>query len=628
MTVVLPAGGKRKELGHLLMQQGLLTEPQLATALACQQQSGQALGQVLVEMAMVGEEDITRARAAQVDAAYVVMADVTVDPNALPLISAAVAHKYLILPVGKTPDGTLRIIVSAWNARVMDIAHKIASAHRLRIAPAIASEGPLRASIEQWYGPPPRAGAHVEAPRAAVHSSQIPLRSASGPSALPAIITPLPVATPTYNGPDRRASEVFAGALPSGFTGSTDGNLDALESMGVDQPVVIQFINRILSDAIARGASDIHFEPRRESLEIRFRLDGTLRQIDSIRREFQPACSSRIKIMAEMNIAERRLPQDGRLSVTSDGRAVDMRVSSLPTQYGESLVLRILDKSGVRPNLSQLGFSPPNLRALQSLVHKPHGIVLATGPTGSGKTTTLYSAIQEIHTPDVNIITVEDPIEYELDGIRQSNVNEKAGLTFARQLRAILRQDPDVIYIGEIRDSETAEIAFRAALTGHLVFSSLHCNDAAGAVTRLLNMGMDPFLVASSVVGILAQRLVRKVCTHCARPFLPTEMELVSFGIDTDSAPYHSARFLMGSGCDVCGGTGYKGRCSIQELLVMDDTIRALTLSRTASHKIQQSALERGMITMRQDAAMKIMQGITTFEEAQKRVYVEEHGED
>ena len=398
--------------------------------------------------------------------------------------------------------------------------------------------------------------------------------------------------------------------------------------MGVDQPVVIQFVNRILSDAIARGASDVHFEPRRDSLEIRFRLDGTLRQVDSIRREFQPACSSRIKIMAEMNIAERRLPQDGRLSVTSEGRTVDMRVSSLPTQYGESLVLRILDKNGVRPELSQLGFSPPNLKALQSLVRKPHGIVLATGPTGSGKTTTLYSAIQEIHTPDVNIITVEDPIEYELDGIRQSNVNEKAGLTFARQLRAILRQDPDVIYVGEIRDSETAEIAFRAALTGHLVFSSLHCNDAAGAVTRLLNMGMDPFLVASSVVGILAQRLVRKVCVRCARPATPTPMDLIAFGIDTDSPEFHAAQFAVGSGCDACGGTGYKGRYSVQELLVMDDSIRALTLSRTPSHKIRQAAMERGMISMRQDAAEKIMRGITTFEEAQKRVYVEENGEE
>ena len=396
----------------------------------------------------------------------------------------------------------------------------------------------------------------------------------------------------------------------------------------MDQPAVIQFINKILTDAIISGASDIHLEPRRDSLEIRFRQDGTLRSVDSIRREFQASCSSRLKIMAEMNIAERRLPQDGRISVTVEGRSVDMRVSSLPTQYGESIVLRILDKSGVRPQLSQLGFSERNLKALNGLIRKPHGIFLATGPTGSGKTTTLYSAIHEIHTPDVNIITVEDPIEYELDGIRQSNVNEKAGLTFARQLRAILRQDPDIIYVGEIRDTETAEIAFRAALTGHLVFSTLHCNDAAGAITRLLNMGMDPFLVASSVVGILAQRLVRKVCPQCARPAQPAEVDLQAFGVDLDSPAFHQARFREGAGCDFCSGMGYKGRASVQELMVMDDGIRAMTLGRIPSHKIRQAAMARGMQTMRQDAAAKVMQGVTTFEEAQKRVYIEESGEE
>ncbi len=383
-----------------------------------------------------------------------------------------------------------------------------------------------------------------------------------------------------------------------------------------------------MTDAILSGASDIHLEPRRSSLDIRFRQDGTLRHVDSIRREFQAACSSRLKIMAEMNIAERRLPQDGRISVTVEGRSVDMRVSSLPTQYGESIVLRILDKSGVRPQLSQLGFSERNLKSLNGLIRKPHGIFLATGPTGSGKTTTLYSAIHEIHTPDVNIITVEDPIEYELDGIRQSNVNEKAGLNFARQLRAILRQDPDIIYVGEIRDNETAEIAFRAALTGHLVFSTLHCNDAAGAITRLLNMGMDPFLVASSVVGILAQRLVRKVCPHCARPSQPAEVDLQAFGVDLDSPAFHQAKFQTGAGCEQCSGVGYKGRASVQELMVMDDAIRAMTLARIPSHKIRQAAMARGMTTMRQDAAAKVMQGVTTFEEAQKRVYIEESGEE
>ena len=625
MTVVLPTGGmKRKELGHLLVEQGLLKEPQLTLALTFQKQTGKPLGEVLVELGLVGTEDVTRARAQQVDAAYVLMDDVAVDKETLALIPAAVAHQYALLPVGRTPDGTLKIIVAAWNARVMEAAHKIATAHRLRIAPAIATEAPLLAAIVHWYGPAPEAKAQskiqAKEPAETDPRSAVPARL----PASPAIAQSAPAAA---RSDEKRASDVFSGAVSS-VRAVASTQPDALDTPGVDQPAVIQFINKILTDAILSGASDIHLEPRRDSLDIRFRQDGTLRHVDSIRREFQPACSSRLKIMAEMNIAERRLPQDGRISVTVEGRSVDMRVSSLPTQYGESIVLRILDKSGVRPDLSQLGFSERNLKALQSIIRKPHGIFLATGPTGSGKTTTLYSAIHEIHTPDVNIITVEDPIEYELDGIRQSNVNEKAGLTFARQLRAILRQDPDIIYVGEIRDTETAEIAFRAALTGHLVFSTLHCNDAAGAITRLLNMGMDPFLVASSVVGILAQRLVRKVCPRCARPAMPAEVDLQAFGVDTDSLAFRQAKFQAGAGCDFCSGMGYKGRYSVQELMVMDDGIRAMTLNRLPSHKIRQAAMARGMVTMRQDAAAKVMQGITTFEEAQKRVYIEESSEE
>ena len=612
MTVVLPTGTRRKELGHLLVSGGVLTPEQLRTALTRQEQTGRALGQVVIDLGLADEEDVTRARAKQVDAAYVCLDDLVVDKSVLPLISAAVAHKYQLLPVAKTPDGTLKIVVAAWNARIMEVAQKIASAHRLRVAPALASEGPLRAALAQYYGEAPVSVA--VAPAAVV-------------SAVPAVVA-VSSGTGTL---DKRASDVFARAPLAGFAqpALAEGAApDALDTMGVDQPVVIQFISRILLEAIACGASDIHFEPRRDALEVRFRQDGTLRSVDTVPAAFQLACASRLKIMAEMNIAERRLPQDGRISVTLEGRVVDMRVSSLPTQYGESLVLRILDKNGVRPELSQLGLSPRNLSAFSSLIAKPHGIFLVTGPTGSGKTTTLYSAIQQIHSPDVNIITVEDPIEYELEGIRQSNVNEKAGLTFARQLRAILRQDPDIIYVGEIRDQETAEIAFRAALTGHMVFSTLHCNDAAGAITRLLNMGVDPFLVASSVVGILAQRLVRKVCTHCARPAVPTGPELIAFGVDTDTSEYHAARFQSGAGCDVCGGTGYKGRHSVQELLVMDDTLRGMVLAHEPSNRIRHTATERGMIPMRRDAAMKVMSGITTFEEAQKRVYVEETGEE
>lgn len=594
MTGVLPAG-QTKELGQILVQQGLLTTAQLARALNHQKQTGQPLGRALVDLELVGEEDVTRARAEQADIAYVRMADVAIDPTVLSLVSANVAHKYLLLPVGRTPDGTLKIIVAAWNARLMAVAAKIAAAHRLQVAPALASEGPLRLALEQYYGPPSAVG-----------------------SALPAIIASAPAAP--------RASDLFSGrgATVARSTALSLGRPEEIHETGGDQPVVIQFVNRILTSAVQRGASDIHFEPRRDALEIRFRLDGTLQHVDSVPREYQAACASRLKILAEMNIAERRLPQDGRIGVTVEGRSIDMRVSSLPTQHGEAVVLRILDKNGVRLGLEQLGFSERNLRVLQSLIRKPHGIFLVTGPTGSGKTTTLYSALQAIHTPDVNVITVEDPIEYELEGIRQSSINEKAGLTFARQLRAILRQDPDIIYVGEIRDAETAEIAFRAALTGHLVFSTLHCNDAAGAITRLLNMNVDPFLVASSIVGVLAQRLVRRVCARCARRATPSALDLAAFGVDVHSPDYARARFLVGSGCEVCGQTGYKGRYSVQELMVMDDDIRALTLSRAPAMRIRQAAIARGMVPMRQDAAAKVMQGLSTFEEAQKRVYLEE----
>jgi type IV pilus assembly protein PilB len=611
--------GQKQELGHLLTQQGLLTPGQLSFALRHQRESGKTLGQVLVELRLVAEEDVTRARALQVDLPYVRIQDMTIDRNALALVDPGVARKYLLLPIGKTPDGTLKLIVAAWNAHLMDIAAKVAAQHRLRIAPALATEAHVRAAIDLYYG-------QMTAPVA-----QQPLETAAtGRShirhATPALIPDRPAGFPERTS-EKRASDLFASHLPvEARTGSI--RPDEIDESGVDQPVIIQFVNRILADAINRGASDIHFEPRRDVLDIRYRIDGTLQHVDSVKREFQAACASRIKIMAEMNIAERRLPQDGRIAVTTEGRNVDMRVSSLPTQFGESVVLRILDKTGVRPQLDQLGFSERNLKTLNSLIRKPHGIFLATGPTGSGKTTTLYSAIQAIHTPDVNIITVEDPIEYELDGIRQSNVNEKAGLTFARQLRSILRQDPDIIYVGEIRDAETAEIAFRAALTGHLVFSTLHCNDAAGAITRLLNMNVDPFLVASTVVGVLAQRLVRKVCPHCTAPYAPSDTDLAAFGLGADTHGFYSAQFVHGTGCDFCAHTGYKGRYSVQELMPMDDAIRAMALQRVPSTKIRRAAIARGMVPMRQDAAAKIMQGITTFEEAQKRVYIEEEIED
>jgi type II secretory ATPase GspE/PulE/Tfp pilus assembly ATPase PilB-like protein len=643
------------EYGAYLVEERVITADQLTSAAAHAEQASIPFVQSLIELEILSEEQVTRTHAQYHDIPYVCLKDINIDRSVSTMIEPIVARRYGILPIGRKADGTLRIAVIDWNDAVREAAANIAHQHGIRIAPALATEAHVRAGIDEVYAvraasavetrEPALAGVGAGGAGAMRNSTNDggagggnrpgfpPSNPSSGTipprSAVPALVPPGQQAPAKWAAPGvpattgNRASDVFNSGPPAK---SARGAVqqEGIEEAQVDQPIVIQFVNRILADAINKGASDIHFEPRRDRLDIRYRIDGTLHNVDSIRREFQAACTSRVKVMADMNIAERRLPQDGRIAVTIDGRSVDMRVSSLPTQYGESVVLRILDKGATRPNLDQLGFSESNLRMMKSLIRKPHGIFLATGPTGSGKTTTLYAAIQEIHTPEVNIITVEDPIEYDLEGIRQSNVHEKAGLTMARQLRAILRQDPDIIYVGEIRDAETAEIAFRAALTGHLVFSTLHCNDAAGAVTRLLNMDVDPFLVASSVVGVLAQRLVRRVCSRCAQPYTPTEQELSSFGLTPGSPEVQRGKFLIGAGCEVCDYTGYKSRYSVQELMSMDDHIRNLVLQRTPSNKIRKAAIAHGMSSMREDAASKVMQGVTTFEEAAKRVFIEE----
>ena len=486
-----------EDFGQFLVEQKLLSDAQCASARAHQRQHGSALTDAIATLEMLGEEQVTRAHAQFLDIPYINLKETTLDRSVLSLVEPAVAKRYELLPIGRKSDGTLRLAVADWTDEIMKAAAKIGVAQRVRIAPALATAEHIREEIERSYQARVLVGA--AAGSAAGAAPGVPnLRNSSGPadpnapkppivppgqrSAVPALLPPSAATSPArFTTPPAAArkpgegSNLPVGARPGGG-GLQSNQPEGLQEADVDQPMVIQLVNTILSKAIKAGASDIHFEPRRDTLDIRYRIDGTLHHVDSIRREFQAACTSRVKIMADMNIAERRVPQDGRIAVTLDNRAIDMRVSSLPTQYGESIVLRILDKGGRRPGLDQLGFSERNLKLLNSLIRKPHGIFLATGPhRDRGKTTTLYSAIQAIHTPEVNIITVEDPIEYDLDGIRQSNVHEKAGLTMAKQLRAILRQDPDIIYVGEIRDSETAEIAFRAALTGHMVFSTLHC---------------------------------------------------------------------------------------------------------------------------------------------------------
>lgn len=381
----------------------------------------------------------------------------------------------------------------------------------------------------------------------------------------------------------------------------------------VDEAPIIKLINSLLFRSVKERASDIHFEPFERDIVVRFRIDGVLHNILTLPKRFQPSITSRIKIMASLNIAEKRLPQDGRIGLKVAGKDIDIRVSLIPTSFGERVVLRLLDKSGYLLRLTDIGLSREMQGTINRLIRLPHGILLVTGPTGSGKTTTLYASLTEINSPGKNIITIEDPVEYQIKGIGQMQVNPKIELTFARGLRSILRQDPDVIMVGEIRDLETAEIAIQASLTGHLVFSTLHTNDSAGAITRLIDMGIEPFLVSSSVVAIMAQRLVRTLCASCKKEYTPTIPELKEIGIEPSQLYGHTTYIPVG--CDKCMQTGYRGRTGIYELLLVNDEIRTLILQNVNSQVIKNKAIEGGMHTLRMDGALKVTGGVTSIEE-------------
>ena len=390
-------------------------------------------------------------------------------------------------------------------------------------------------------------------------------------------------------------------------------NIQDISVMESDAPI-IKLVNRLMMQAFRERASDIHVEPYQSEVRIRFRVDGILHDVLSLPKRIQSAVISRIKVMANLNIAEKRLPQDGRIGIKLGDHSVDLRVSTVPTANGERVVMRILDKSSVLYGLEELGFYPDDMKIVNMLLKQEHGIVLVTGPTGSGKTTSLYSMLSKINSPDKNILTIEDPIEYQLKGIGQIPVNTKVGVTFASGLRSIVRQDPDIILVGEIRDLETAEIAIQAALTGHLVFSTLHTNDSATAVTRLIDMGIEPFLVTSSVNAIVAQRLCRKICADCRQPFYPENESLFEIGLVRERL-LADGHLYRGAGCMECLNTGYKGRIGIYEILVMSDSMKATVLKTSDSNDIKRQAIEEGLHTLREDGARKVSDGVTTIEE-------------
>ncbi len=572
-------------LGDILIEHGIASADQIKHALEMQASSGQRLGTVLIGHGWATEEQITEARSVQMDVGYVNITLQTPDPLAVALVPLEIAQRYLLLPLSVeagTDDkpGRLHLaMVDPWDVEATDWVQRET---RRRIEPLLASETGLQVALERAY----------QSSRNDAHSSEM------SETIELASLDSLDIAVPD-------AEELDLG--------------DHVRQG--EQAPVIRFVNTLFSEAVRRRTSDIHIEPRKKDFLIRYRVDGQLQTIKTVPRNLLAATVSRIKILAEMDIAERRLPLDGRIAMRVEGKNIDLRVSTLPTQYGERVVMRILDRSTASMSLDELGFSPHNLLSFNSLIRKPHGIILVTGPTGSGKTTTLYAALNALRSPTTNIITCEDPVEYELEGISQSNVNERAGLTFARQLRAILRQDPDVVLVGEIRDAETAEIAFRAALTGHLVLSTLHCNEAAGAVSRLLDMGVAPFLIASTVVGVVAQRLVRRLCPHCRREIVPDADTLAMYralggGVSPDMTLWE------GPGCPKCDGMGTRGRVAVHEVLVTNTRINRLTMESAETHVLREAAIENGMIPMIGDGLEKLRSGLTILDDVQRKIGV------
>jgi type IV pilus assembly protein PilB len=395
-------------------------------------------------------------------------------------------------------------------------------------------------------------------------------------------------------------------------------DLNRIDSVGARsaQGPAVQMINAMISEAVRVGASDIHIEPRKTVVEIRFRVDGVMHVWKNLPKDMQDICTARVKVMSDLDINEKRLPQDGRVTINVPGRTIDLRISILPVLYGEKIVMRLLDRELSVRGLEQLDFSPYNKSAFDDLIHRPLGLILVTGPTGSGKTTTLYAALNTLKSKTVNIVTCEDPIEYDMDGINQSQVFDKVGLTFARQLRSILRQDPDIILVGEIRDAETAEIAFRAAMTGHLVLSTLHSNDAATSVTRLVDMGVPPFLISSGLIGMVAQRLVRRLCTSCRRQAPPTPRQAELLNIAPTDLIWHPV------GCQRCEGTGYKGRLAVHEVVRADEKFERLIMHGATASQLRQAAESIGMIPIREDALNKIRAGLTSVDDVMRQVYV------
>jgi type IV pilus assembly protein PilB len=562
LTVSQLPGSQRKikKLGDILVEEGLITPEQLEHALLAQSRTDQLLGRILIDLKMVKESDLMAALAKQIGFRFIDLGDHQVDSSAAMLIPEQVSRRYRALPIGFEDSKLLVAMADPANLFALDDIRTITG---MEIQPVVATAADIETAIHK------------------------------------------------YNRMDQSVQQMASEAAAT-----ADDDIAALEGIAaaVEEAPIVKMVNLLISQALADRASDIHIEPTDRDLRIRYRIDGVLQEVMRSPKNIQLGLISRLKVMADINIAERRVPQDGRVGLTVGGKTIDLRLVTLPTVNGEKIVIRILDKSAVPLKLDDLGFLDSSFKRYEEAFTKPYGAILVTGPTGSGKSTTLYATLSIINTPEKNIITIEDPVEYRLHGINQMQMHTRAGLTFASALRSILRADPDVILIGEVRDRETALIAIEAALTGHLVLSTLHTNDAPSSLPRLVEMGVETYLVASAIDCVVAQRLARKLCTKCKEAYKPDKAALDEAGF-----PEHQRdevkELFRAAGCQACAKTGYRGRLGLYEVMLMSEEIERLVVERAASEVIRRSARRDGMITLREDGLEKVRLGTTSIQE-------------
>lgn len=563
-----PKQERYKRIGQLLLEKGLINEHQLEQALEEQTLTGKLLGRILVDMGLVKEDDILQVLGSRAGLSVVKLKDIDIPKNVVDKVPASIAKIYTIMPIAYEANLLTVAIADPMNVAAFD---DLRFTLGINIKGAVASEDDITEAIEKYYG-------------------------AEGETIQDVL-------------------GIFGEKMEIISSEKEPTDIATLQELASRAPV-IKLLNMILLQAVKEKSSDIHFEPFEQDYRIRYRVDGVLYEVARPPKNLSLGLSSRIKVMANLDIAERRLPQDGRIMITIEGKGVDLRISTLPTIFGESVVMRVLDRTTVSLSLDEVGMLDDMKKKLRFIIQKPNGIILATGPTGCGKTTTLYAGLREINKIEYKVITTEDPVEYDIKGIIQVPINAKIGLTFATSLRHILRQDPDIIMVGEIRDAETAQIAIQASLTGHLVFSTLHTNDAAGTITRLIDMGVEPFLVTSTVEAVLAQRLIRKICQNCREEYIPEPEILEDMGISAEVAK--TKKFYRGAGCVKCNNSGYKGRTGIFELLVLNDGIRSLIIDKAHTALLKNAAVESGMKTLLEDGMEKVYSGVTTLEEVLK----------